>query len=458
MKPAPNFFPSGVERDRLTSLKSYKRLYEGDQYAVLGLHEIIKNQYENKKDLVYISNPIPARVVDFYADFVVGDLDKMVIKASDINTEVETFIAEVVYENDLKEMISDIGGGQSEYGYAALLGWLDELGKYHIEIIPQDQYFPQSDGSIVIATYKRDPAASELSKDLLLLTEHYSVVNQKLVIERKAWKTDERGVITESYPMEKMAALLGKTEIKETETIDIDDTCIRQIDNTIKNDYGFGKSDLADIVVPLAEINERVTQMSTQFLKNLDAKMQLPADMFNEDGKLEVFEAIAVTKDGGEAKYITNENPLMTDAREHVASQMKMISFSTAVPMFELLKSAMPERVESLRIQLFGAIRRADRKRGKIKRAINDMFRIGFQLKDIKYDKDVRIDFADILPVDENLQANTESIKVTSGLTSKKSAMIRMEGYSSEEADEELKRIADEDKIAGIDIKNPPQL
>ena len=64
----------------------------------------------------------------------------------------------------------------------------------------------------------------------------------------------------------------------------------------------------------------------------------------------------------------------------------------------------------------------------------------------------------DVLPVDEFLTAQTESAKVTSGLTSRKSAMIRLEGYTPEEADEELKQIQAEDKLAGIDITNPPQI
>lgn len=455
-RPSIGNFPSDVERERMTALSKFQRLYDGDQYATLGLHQIIKKQYEQEKDIVYISNPIPARVADFYGDFVAGDTDKMVIKAGSKEKADEDFVKEVVYENDLKEMISDIGTGQSEFGFAALLGWLDENEIYRIEPIPQDQYFPQSDGSVIIATWKRD-IYNKMSRDLLLLTKYYYVENGKCKIERRAWRTDEKGVIKESLALETMGELLGRTLIADEE-LDLDDLPIRQIDNTARNKYGFGKSDLFDIVPQLAEINERTTQLSTQFLKNLDAKMQLPATMFNEDGKIEAFDAIAIDKESPDAKYIVNDNPLMAEAREHIVSQIKMISFATAVPMFELLKSAMPERVESLRIQLFSAIRKTTKKRAKIKRAINDMFRIGFILKGMEFNDDIDIDFADVLPVDEFLTAQTESAKVTSGLTSRKSAMIRLEGYTPEEADEELKQIQAEDKLAGIDITNPPQI
>ena len=80
----------------------------------------------------------------------------MVIKAGSKEKADEDFVKEVVYENDLKEMISDIGTGQSEFGFVGF-GWLDENEIYRIEPIPQDQYFPQSDGSVIIALWKRDP-------------------------------------------------------------------------------------------------------------------------------------------------------------------------------------------------------------------------------------------------------------------------------------------------------------
>jgi hypothetical protein len=432
-------------------------LYEGEQYKVLGLHDIIKKQYSKEKDIVYLSNPIPARVADFYGDFVSGDLEKMVIAGDSGKPEVDDFVDETVYENDLKEKMTDIGTRQSEFGYVPLLGWVDEDDIYHIDEIPQDQYFPQGDGSVVIATYKLNPAPM-FDKELLLLTKHYELVNGKVLITREAWKCDGKGIVQSVYSLEAMAAIIGRPLVP-TETLEIDDLPIRQIDNTHRSREGYGKSDYCDIVPQLAEINERTTQIATQLLKNLDAKMQLPASMFDEDGKVKYFDSVAIeSKEDPDAKYITNANPLITDAQEHILGQIKMISFSTAVPMFEILKSTMPERVESLRIQMFQAIRRTNRKRAKISRAINDMFRIGFKLKGIEYDEDITLKFSDVLPSDELNEANTESIKITSGLTSRKSAIMRLEGYTPEEADEEMKQITSEDKIAGVDIQNPPVL
>ena len=161
------------------------------------------------------------------------------------------------------------------------------------------------------------------------------------------------------------------------------------------------------------------------------------------------------TKDDPEAKYIINDNPLLSEAREHILTQTKMVSFATSVPMFELLKTSTPERVESLRIQLFSAVRRTSRKRSRIVRALKDMFRLGFNMTKIEYKGDIYIKFSDVVPVDELTQAQTEQLKVSSGISSRKSSIMRVEGLTEDEADQELKQIQEEDKIAGVTNPEP---
>jgi hypothetical protein len=205
-----------------------------------------------------------------------------------------------------------------------------------------------------------------------------------------------------------------------------------------KND----KSDYADIIPQMAEINERVTQNSTQFLKNMDAKLQLPKGMADEEGKVQPFDYILMeTKETPSASYITNANPLMADAREHIMHELKIIELATGVPMWALTKGSQPDRVETLRIQMFQAIRKTERKRAKLKRAIQDMFRIIFKLEGKEMKDDISIKFSDVLPTDETEATNIETSKVGSGLSSKRSAIMRLEGISVEEAEEELELI-----------------
>ena len=454
-----NEFPSVTERTRITTLRKYQMLYANEQFAVLGIHELIKKHYKNLKDLIYLAHAIPARITEFYGDFVQGDVDALIIRANTESQDDIKFVEDVVFENDLKESISDYAEDQSQYGYAVFLGWTDNDDNYHIDSVPADQYFPQADGSVIFATYKKDPA-DEDQKKLLLHTQHYQKDESGVFVEHQAFRTNNLGVGIEEYPLESMSKLVGRT-LEAKETIEgVDEIPVRQADNGRKTRWGFGKSDYHDILPQLAEINERTTHVSTVFLKNIDAKMVVPAASLSEDEKTgevklrqqDVY--ITETKEDMIPQYITNTNPLLADMREHVAGEMKMIEWVTGVPMWAITKGGgQAEKVESLRIQLFSAERKSLKKRAKIKRALLDMFRFGAQMtsqsKELQ-ENDIIIDFGDVLPVDEMSQVESESVKITSGFSSKRSSMMRVENYSEEEADEELEQIKNEDAIAGI--------
>lgn len=458
-----NEFPTALDRERVTTLGKYDMLYDNNAFPVLGLHEKIKKQYKNLSDLVYIAHAVPFRVTDFYSDFVRGDVDRLIISAGDDATEEEKQIVEdVVYENDLKERIFDFANEQSKSGFAVLLGRVNEDGIYMIDSIPADQYFPQSDGSVVFATYRKDPD-DMTNKQLVIFVQQYKMVNGKCTIERAAFRTNEHGVTVSAFPIDRMAKLLGKEKIVENETLEIDELPIRQIDNGKRTKYGVGASDYSQIIPSLAEVNERSTHISTQLLKNMDAKMTLPKEMFKDDGTLKnpAFEAILMDgKDNQMPSYISNTNTLIDAAERQILAQLKTISFITGVPMFEILKATMPESAASLRIQLFAATRKTQGKRSKLKRGIVDMFRIGGKLLNNRFliENDVDIEFESVIPEDELTVAQTEQTKVTAGLSSKKSAMMRMENYDSDEADAELLQIQNEDRVSGVTNPVPPTL
>lgn len=450
-------FPSRTDCDRLATLKKYQSLYDNDAFSVFGLHELIKKQFPVGQALIYLAHAIPARISDFYGDFVRGDTDNMVIMAGTGVESDEDFVKQVVYESDLKEKVYDLAVSQSEFGFCVMLGRLDDDENYIIDEVGQDQYFPQADGSVVFATWKKDPADAQ-GKNLLLLTQQYSMVDGKCQIECKAWKCDPAGVVQGDYSLEEMGKILGRTLVA-TSTLDIDELPIRQVDNGKRQRTGYGKSDYADILPQLGEVNERVSHVATQLLMTLDAKLQMPKSMFDEDGKPKFFNAYALdSNQDPEVKYVTNPNALLAEADTHVKTQLKTISFVSSVPMFELLKESMPDRVESLRIQMFQAERKTQTKRSKMKRALLDMFRIGAKMKGIKLEQDIVIKFGSVLPTDPLIDATTESTKVSAGLSSHKSAIMRLNNYNEEQAEAEMKEIKSEDAIAGVlDTKDAPQ-
>jgi len=127
--------------------------------------------------------------------------------------------------------------------------------------------------------------------------------------------------------------------------------------------------------------------------------------------------------------------------------------------MWALLETSAPERVESMKIKLFSALRKTNRKRMKMKRAIQKIIEIGFKMLNKEMKGSVVLDFSDVLPNDEYLDAQTESAKVTAGISSRRSAMKRIENYTEEELDEEMKQMKDEDIMSGtVNPNEPPTL
>lgn len=445
-----NTFPTIAERDTITCLGNYAKLYANDSMNVLLIHELIKKQYEKLSDLVYISHALPAYISDFFADFVSGDTDDLQIILDPADKAHQDELDTQIYENDLKEQVNDWATNQSEFGFVTLYAYLEDDSSVVYEDIPNDQYFPQGDGSVVIATYRKDPT-DPLGKRLILLTRHFQLGSGKVTIDTQCWLTDEKGVNTQTVPLTQWQTVTGRL-FQETDTMDIDELPFVQADNGRKTKDGYGKSDYADIIPQLAEINERRTQLSTQFLKNLDAKMVLPKSLENEDGNPKKFDTIFAegTEDAAIPRYVSPDNTLFSEAEAHIMSQIRIISTVTGVPLWALTGSSTPERVESLRIQLFAAIRKTHRKRAKLRRAVQDIIRIGFKLQGNELTEDPIIKFGNVLPEDGLIAAETESTLVRSGLSSHRSSIMRINNVTEEDAQKELDVIESENKIAGF--------
>lgn len=460
-----NQFPNRIEKMRIKTLGKFESLYDNEQQSVLPLHALVRKQYKNAEDVVYLGHAVPAKISDFYGDFVQGDIDKMTITLVDGTDEQTEAFDKITEDNDVAESINDWGTEQSIAGYVVLLGYLDENGDFAIQEVDQDQYFPQDDGSVVFATYFRDyengnDAVVEEDKPLLLYTQEYRLEGEDVIIERKVWSTDAEACAQDDLGESVLQSFFGVPKLEKIEGLG--ELPIAQIDNGRRTRWGFGKSDYQDIIPQLGEINERRTHVATQLLKNLDAKLELPniETLKNGDGSLAHFEYIMrPDNETPQTRYITNDNPLIEATEKHINSQLQMISYITDVPMWALLDSAAPERVESMRIKLFGAVRKTNRKRTKLRRGLEKLYRVGFKMLGIEMgDASILIEFSDVLPNDPFIDAQTEQIKVDAGISSKRSAIRRLEDYDDEELDAELELISKEAIESGAVNPNlPPQ-
>jgi len=449
-------FPTLSERLTVAAVLKYAKLASGssvEQQEVLGLHSVIRKQFKDERDIIYLSNPIPSRVAEFYGDFVAGDSEDILIDGSALDAEGQKLLAQIVYESDLKELFSRLAESQSVAGKAVSYVYTDAAGTPVIGEVPADQYFPQSDGSVVLATYVS--AYDQSVRKLKCLTQHFRIDGGRLVIERQAWNCNDDGVVAEEVPLESVAALLGLSVDAVSSYDGITEIPIRASLNGRD-----GSPDIKACVPQLAEINERMSHVSVELLKNLDAKMVLPSSLADESGNVRAFDTIFIPQGQTDvnARYVTNSNPLIADAREHVTEQVKLVSLATGVPMWEITKGAMPDNAKALRIQMFPAIRKASRKRASLRRSIQDLIRIAFMFKGKKLEQDIPIKFGDVLPVDELEQAQVEDTRIRAGISSRRNAIQRTYGMDEAQAQDEFDAIREEETLVGAGTMDAPQL
>lgn len=444
-------FPSESELEQIRRVGSLRNLYQGNQKEVLGLHEKIEKQYSDEDEVVYLSNPFPARIADFYGDYVQGNPEKLQIRAE--NDNEQEYVDRVSRNNNLKSMIQTLGRTQSSFGYAVLHTYLED-GEIKIQVIPNDQYLPQPDGSVALVTY------FTVDKDQYLLVRHYEDTGDDVRLTRQLFQTGNAKQIHSEASLSIAENYFGKSYEPE-EMLGISEIPVFHINNQSSPKGVYSKSDIDDVTPHLAEINERASHISTQLLKNLDARLALPDISGDgqepEEALQENWDTIFLNPDDKDPEYLTNANPLLEDARQHIMFQIKLISDSTGVPMFQITKSGTPDTVYGMKVRHWDADRKTTTKRQNIQDGIEKIMKIGAEWLNQEFSGNITIDYGSIMPEDDLQAVKKEAQKVNAGLTSKVSAIQRLEDMSIEEAEEELDRIRSENRVAGVsDTSNPP--
>ena len=126
--------------------------------------------------------------------------------------------------------------------------------------------------------------------------------------------------------------------------------------------------------------------------------------------------------------------------------QQFYILSETSPAVFGEIKSGLAESGSALRRLLTVPLAKVNRVRGGFDAAVREVIRLAALLDGGKKVAPV-IAWKDGLPDDEAEMVQTEAVAVGAGITSKLSAMKRAYGYDDGQAEEELKRIAEEEPV-----------
>lgn len=441
-------FPNEKEKKRLETLRKYEELYDGEHFALFGIKDYFVDGTKEQKKL-YIAVNLPALISEYYADMVVAD-------GIYIDTDDEALqekINDIYSANSLDVAFYESSITTSKSGFSVFRVRKDNSDRIIIEEIPVDQYFPQSDGSIVLASYITLVSEMSGKKYKFLYKQIYTQDSPQsnVMLTHELWKIN-----TNKEPKEKVPITEYMGNIKS----DIMDTGFNimpvfQINNAKSSKSNFGKSDYKDPQPLFDEINNRITQISVQLIKHLRARIAVPSGTLDQDGEVKVSDSdIFEVGDGDKMpQYITNDNPLIDKGFEQLDKLILLVSSITKIPAEEMGYPGKggAEKPEAMRIKLFSTLRKVSRKRIYMEQVIIDIMNLALLMSGLKppSDKrkfDLRVKWTDALPIDENLLTERLNEQVQGGLKSKRKAIKELQDIYDDELDAEIALIEEENQ------------
>lgn len=468
-------FPTAAELKRVQDEHEYFKFYDSEvldpeglsDRAKFRLKEFFENDTKKAKILDIALNVAPI-IVDAGTDFSFGRLPSVEVEDSyKAAKKVQGLIDEIVTRNKLMHRMRDSTTLFQTVGHAQFKLFA-ENGKAIVNEQPYHYWFPNWDGVPVDQDTKNHRIVSYLSqfdglieKKYIYVEDYYldSARENKLTVARSLWE-DKGAKIGTQVAISTLSNLKapGKADPNNPLTI-LEETnydflpfvqaSVRK--NVMRRE---AQSILKKCRPLLYEINDRLTQLSIQFLKHLNAKLQIPAEAVvrKKDGTIDKtqLEVLLARAGDPDAKYITNENPLIEHIFTHMEKLLRAIAKETQTPDTFLTEDEKGgvETAESLRTRLFLFISRIERYQQIYEEAILDTIRKCLRIEGVQDVEKIPITvtFESSLPKDWQHDVEVWGSAKSMGLASKETAVGRFQGIKGQELQDELGRIEDDEQ------------
>lgn len=478
----PKEFPTAADLDRIKAETGYFDLYNAEPYDFEQTSERVKwllqTFFENDKKKAEILGRalnVSSIIIDSATDFLFGEPVEIIAEGE--NDDVQTKIDAFIERSKLQEKLDESSGLLQAVGHTHFKLYAKvEDGKRlaYIEEVPFDQWSPSWSGIPAgadpdnVRVFSYITKQTERAKETFIYIQDYYLQNGKAIVEHSLYE-ESTGKIGNPVPLSTLEGL--PTPAKAGELTLIEDTGITRLPlvtanlrKTVKQRYG--QSVLKKIESLLHELNDRLTQLSVQFLKHLNAKLQVPAGAvtIDKDGKAQSANLEVLLAQAGEpdAKYIVNENPLVEQAFVQIEKVLRQIAKETQTPDEFLAESEKGgvEKVEALKVRFMPFLKRVRRYRTKYETAIKDMIRLMLEIEAVADFKTValKVVFDDGLPQDFGSDVTNWSSAYEAGLASRETAVKNILRLDGEELEAEIERITeDEERMPKLLVGQNPE-
>jgi hypothetical protein len=454
-------FPYPAAQPRLARYQMNDELFAGRHFDAFKIK--VQNEHYNRDYamLKYVTANFAGLISKLAADMLFGEPSKIKVPDGD-----QDFIDALVDANKLDVQNYESALGNSRHGdavYKLRVGLLnpgDTDSTVIIEDITPTIYFPHLDPSNVRA----EPECKELAWVVKIGGQDY--VRQELHypgrIENKLFKLKD-GEMSQEADL----SLLGIEGLLPSEETGIKESLIIHVPNWKDGGTHFGYDDYSDLTPLFYAINNRMTKTENILDKHSDPILALPEGVLDEKGqvKKEAFHMFEIPSSdiGSTAKpeYIVWNASLDANFK-HIDYLMDMLyMFSETTPdAFGMAKVAGAGAVSgrALKLKLVRTIAKINRKRLYYDAALKQVIYVAqllaqahkLSVDGVKLTKKPvypEIDWQDGLPVDSTEAVTEEQLRIESGTTSKKQAIMRLDGVDEDTAQDTLDEIKAEDAI-----------
>lgn len=453
--PVPSQFPPTKEDvDRLANYEYFDRLFMGEHFEAFTIQVRDKQFNIAYGKLRYIKANFAGLLSRIIADMLFSEPIKIKVKSN------QEWVDAFVRENNLHVQLYESELTSSSLGDAVfkLRGGprhpendKDESTVILEQVSPRI-YFPEvdpfnasGDPNRVIIAWKFKQGDKEYLRQ---------EIHSYRKIENKVYLMNGKEVKAEVDP-----STVGLT-LEAQEDTKVDECLVVHVPNWRKSSTYFGVSDYYDLDALFYALNNRMTMIDNILDKHSDPILMVPPGVIDKDGKVNK-KALGVIEyeEGttGEPKYIVWDASL-ENAFKEIEELVKLLFMTSEIsPDILGMGQGQSDSGRALKFKLLRTIAKARRKRLYYDNAIKaiiyraQLLAAAFNLKcggispgKAEYPE---IEWADGLPADDLEAAQVEQIRLDSGTTTTKDAIMRLDGVDEDVAEAKAKEVEEERRL-----------
>ncbi len=466
------FFPHPSHESRIERYKDNKRLYMGDHLGVFKKHR--SKLSTSQKELLYVSINLASIISKKSADFLFGESLAVSAGKGD-NSKEQIALDRLTENNDMniknyESALSNSYRGDSFYKVRVgqeFGGELPpEMDEYKVIIEQQnaEYVFPETvvgDENKIRAYHVAVPQRMDDTEEpmesewYLHIESHYAGKVEYSKFRLFPIKVSVEGEILQwKIGYEIVSA-------REAYATGVSIPLVIHVPNYALDDSWRGIDDITEHRSILDEINNRISQISDILDKHADAPIAVPVGTLREDANGNVIYNVAqekvfeiAGKDDVIPQYITNKNPLISEAFKELEMLIDLLFTVSEIPSVALGRNDSGTSGSSglsIKWRMNSLLSKINRKRQYYEKGLKRVYLVAQQLENAvgidSYKVTVpKLKFKTGLPKDEMEQANIMAIRTGGKATlSQKSAMAQLDDLTEEQVEAELERMEEEE-------------